>query len=236
VIRLGEATPRGYDRADFHDAWHRYLPQPPQHPQQDTETAGQDRCGPQTDRRNPSATPEPVADALRHQTGIRNAPTSDVAPVAPVADPPRAGGNGARHEPPRSPHPTTRAATHPPGRGGSPPPARPAQGERATPPPPTGHPAGRGCHVLELSGPIPHPASDHPRSLPSGRQRPTGPPRPRPTATPPPSHRDQTHERRRLPAARLAWRYRFNPDAAPRCGPTSSGAHRTTATTTKGRS
>jgi hypothetical protein len=96
VIRLGDATPRGYERADFLDAWRRYLPQPPQHPQQDTESAGQDRCGPQTDRRNPSATGGDVADVLRHQNPIRNALTSDVAPVAPVADPSRVGDNGAR--------------------------------------------------------------------------------------------------------------------------------------------
>jgi hypothetical protein len=96
VIRLGEATPRGYERADFHDAWHRYLPQPPQHPQQQGEPAGQTSCGPESDRRNPSATGGGVADGLRHQDPIRNAPTSDVAPVAPVADPSRAGGNEAR--------------------------------------------------------------------------------------------------------------------------------------------
>ncbi len=96
VIRVGEATPRGYERADFHDAWRRYLPQPAQHPQQQGEAAGQDRCGPETDDRNASATPEHVADLLRHQNPIRNAPTSDVAHVAPVADPSRAGGNGAR--------------------------------------------------------------------------------------------------------------------------------------------
>jgi Protein of unknown function (DUF3631) len=96
VIRLGDATPRGYERADLLDAWHRYLPQPAQHPQQEDESAGQDRCGPETERRNPSATPGPVADVLRHENGIRNAPTSDVAPVAPVADPQRAGGNGTR--------------------------------------------------------------------------------------------------------------------------------------------
>jgi hypothetical protein len=96
VIRVGDTTPRGYERADFHDAWRRYLPQPPQHPQQQGASAGQDRCGPETDRRNGSATPEPVADVLRHQNPIRNAPTSNVAPVAPVADPLRAGGNGAR--------------------------------------------------------------------------------------------------------------------------------------------
>jgi Protein of unknown function (DUF3631) len=96
VVRVGEATPRGYERADFQDAWRRYLPQPAQHPQHDTEAARQDRCGPEIDRRNTSATPEDVADVLHHQNGIRNAPTSDVAHVAPVADPSRAGGNGAR--------------------------------------------------------------------------------------------------------------------------------------------
>jgi hypothetical protein len=96
VIRVGEATPRGYERADFQDAWRRYLPQPAQHAQQEDESAGQDRCGPETDRRNTSATPEHVADLLRHQNAIRNAPTSVVAHVAPVADPSRAGGNGVR--------------------------------------------------------------------------------------------------------------------------------------------
>jgi hypothetical protein len=101
VIRLGDATPRGYERADFLDAWHRYLPQPAQHPQQQGEPAGQTSCGPQTDRRNPNATGGDVADVLRHENPIRNAPTSNVADVAPVAPPPRAGdlrvgGNGAR--------------------------------------------------------------------------------------------------------------------------------------------
>jgi Protein of unknown function (DUF3631) len=96
VIRVGEATPRGYERADFHDAWRRYLPQPAQHAQQQDQSAGQDRCGSQAERRNGSATPGPVADALHHQDPIRNAPTSDVAHVAPVADPSRADGNGAR--------------------------------------------------------------------------------------------------------------------------------------------
>jgi hypothetical protein len=104
VIRLGDATPRGYERADLLDAWRRYLPQPAQHPQQQDESAGQDRCTSETDRRNASATPGPVAEALRHQNGTRNAPTSNiagVADVAPVAHPPRAGdpragGNGAR--------------------------------------------------------------------------------------------------------------------------------------------
>jgi len=101
VIRVGEATPRGYERADFQDAWRRYLPQPPQHPQQQGESADQDRCGPEADQRNASATGSRVADVLHHQNGIRNAPTSNVADVAPVAHPlqagdPRAGGNGAR--------------------------------------------------------------------------------------------------------------------------------------------
>jgi hypothetical protein len=96
VIRLGEATPRGYERADFLDAWRRYLPQPAQHAQQQGEPAGQTSCGPETDDRNASATGGDVADVLRHQDAIRNAPTSDVAAVAPVADPTRAGGNGAR--------------------------------------------------------------------------------------------------------------------------------------------
>jgi hypothetical protein len=101
VIRVGDATPRGYERADFLDAWRRYLPQPAQHPQQEGEAAGQDRCGPEADQRNTPATGSRVADALHHQIGIRNAPTSNVADVAPVAHPlragdPQAGGNGAR--------------------------------------------------------------------------------------------------------------------------------------------
>jgi hypothetical protein len=56
----------------------------------------------------------------------------------------------------------TAPRSHPPtgGRGGPHPPARPAQGERATLPPPTRHPSGRGCHVIELSGPLPIPGID----------------------------------------------------------------------------
>jgi Protein of unknown function (DUF3631) len=91
VIRFGEATPRGYERADFADAWRRYLPQQPQHEQQQGETAGQDRCGPPEESRNTSATGARVADALHHQDSIRNGSTSDVADVAPVADPLGAG-------------------------------------------------------------------------------------------------------------------------------------------------
>jgi Protein of unknown function (DUF3631) len=60
VIRFGEATPRGYERADFADAWRRYLPQQAQHQQQDDESPGQSRCGPPEDIRNTSATPPPA--------------------------------------------------------------------------------------------------------------------------------------------------------------------------------
>jgi Protein of unknown function (DUF3631) len=94
VIRVGDATPRGYERADFADAWRRYLPQQAQHPQQDDESAGRSRCGPPEDSRNANATPERVADVLHHENPIRNAPTSDVAPVAPVADRQGAGDTG----------------------------------------------------------------------------------------------------------------------------------------------
>ncbi len=86
VIRVSEATPRGYERADFADAWRRYLPQQAQQAQQEGKSAGQDSCGPPEDSRNTSATGARVADVLHHQNSIRNAPTSDVAPVAPVAD------------------------------------------------------------------------------------------------------------------------------------------------------
>jgi len=86
VIRFGEATPRGYERADFADAWRRYLPQQPQHEQQDGEPAGQDRCGAPEDSRNTSATRARVADVLHHENSIRNGSTSDVADVAPVAE------------------------------------------------------------------------------------------------------------------------------------------------------
>jgi hypothetical protein len=86
VIRIGDATPRGYERAGFLDAWRRYLPQHAQHAQLEGEFAGQDGCGPENEDRNAAATGADVADVLHHQDSIRNAPTSDVAAVAPVAD------------------------------------------------------------------------------------------------------------------------------------------------------
>jgi len=105
VIRVGTATPRGYERTDFLDAWRRYLPQPAQQAQQEGESAGQARCGSVADGDDASATPGPVADVLRHPDSIRNAPTSNVADVSPVADPSGVGGNGDgwQHHQPMAP-------------------------------------------------------------------------------------------------------------------------------------
>jgi hypothetical protein len=68
VIRLGAATARGYERADFHDAWARYLPAM-RNIRNELNIAGQ------------GVTDESVL--LQHETD-RNAPTSDVTQVADV--------------------------------------------------------------------------------------------------------------------------------------------------------
>jgi hypothetical protein len=70
VIRVGDKTPRGYERADLQDAWSRYLPDL------------------RNDRNNRNNAGEAVADesVLQQQLEIRNTMTSDVAHVEPVAD------------------------------------------------------------------------------------------------------------------------------------------------------
>jgi hypothetical protein len=70
VIRVGDKTPRGYERADLQDAWARYLPDL------------------RNDRNNRNSAGEAVADEslLQQQLEIRNTMTSDVAHVEPVAD------------------------------------------------------------------------------------------------------------------------------------------------------
>ncbi len=77
TFRVGDTTPKGYLRADFNDAWARYLggdPQQAQHPQHHDESPDETRCGSDDDIRNT----------------IRNTPTqelwADVADVADVAD------------------------------------------------------------------------------------------------------------------------------------------------------
>jgi hypothetical protein len=70
VIRVGDKTPRGYERADLQDAWSRYLPDL------------------RNDRNNRNSAGQAVADesVLQQQLEIRNTMTSDVAHVEPVAD------------------------------------------------------------------------------------------------------------------------------------------------------
>jgi hypothetical protein len=76
VIRVGASTPRGYERADFRDAWTRYLP------------------AERNSRNDRNAAGQPVADdsVLQQHDWTRNAPTSDVAYVAGVADAPEDNG------------------------------------------------------------------------------------------------------------------------------------------------
>ncbi len=98
VIRIGNATPRGYERADFLDAWARYLT-------------------PDRNIRNIRNTPgERVADdpllqqhhhpepgVLQQHDSIRNTATSTVAPVADVADPADSETSGWRFNQPLAP-------------------------------------------------------------------------------------------------------------------------------------
>jgi len=78
VVRVGDKTPRGYERADLHDTWQRYLPPARNEPNM---------------RNSPG---ERVADAslLQQHAGERNTLTSEVAHVAPVADVAQVQGNG----------------------------------------------------------------------------------------------------------------------------------------------
>jgi hypothetical protein len=97
VLREGQKTPRGYERADLADAWRRYLPQQAQHPQQNGVSAGQSVADGDPAIRNTSATSESANDVLRQHESIRNALTSNVALVAGVAAPPRQTGGAAVH-------------------------------------------------------------------------------------------------------------------------------------------
>jgi Protein of unknown function (DUF3631) len=80
VIRVGESTARGYDRADFHDAWARYLP------------------GMRNTRNELNIAGQSVTDVtvLRQHESVRNAPTSDVALVADVTHQAQATADGGQ--------------------------------------------------------------------------------------------------------------------------------------------
>jgi hypothetical protein len=76
VIRFGERTARGYKRADFTDAWTRYLPAV-RNSRNERNSAGH------------SVSDESVLRIDPKHENERNALTSDVTPVADVADTPK---------------------------------------------------------------------------------------------------------------------------------------------------
>src|SRR5262245_62176167 len=115
VVRVGENTPRGYHRADFHDAWLRYCPcgdtAEAQQAQQTQHTAknrhfsqenvadGEHReRNTASSKRNAAETAENAAESGRNTTDERNGNSSiqsvNVADVADVADVALARGNG----------------------------------------------------------------------------------------------------------------------------------------------
>ncbi len=98
VIRIGNATPRGYERADFLDAWARYLA-PDRNTRNTRNTPGQRVADDPLLQQHHD--PEPIV-LLQHDS-IRNATTSTVAPVADVADTPSADANGWRFNQPLAP-------------------------------------------------------------------------------------------------------------------------------------
>jgi hypothetical protein len=79
VIRVGDKTPRGYERADLREQWDRYLP------------------GVRNDRNTATTAGQAVADGtlLQQHDGTRNALASDVAHVEPVAHTPSESGRSA---------------------------------------------------------------------------------------------------------------------------------------------
>ncbi len=82
VIRTGEGTPRGYLFDQFTDAFARYLPFDPQHPQQSSNDAGKhgfSKCN----------THPPVADVKTAETPVKPGVVADVADPTPT-------GRGAR--------------------------------------------------------------------------------------------------------------------------------------------
>jgi Protein of unknown function (DUF3631) len=83
VVRIGEATPRGYERAALDDAWTRYLSATSATAQQTSEAAAQGRC-------TSVADDEP---AIRNTPELQQQP--DVADVADVAAPPSTNGQNA---------------------------------------------------------------------------------------------------------------------------------------------
>jgi Protein of unknown function (DUF3631) len=112
VVRVGESTPRGYLKADFHDAWLRYCPrsdaveaQQPQQAQHNPENshfsqenvADDEDCECNSATAKLNAVPENVADSERSTTDERNrnpsAKSNDVVDVADVALVPGNGGD-----------------------------------------------------------------------------------------------------------------------------------------------
>ncbi len=80
TVRIGDKTPRGYERADLHDTWQRYVP------------------GARNNPNNQNIAGESVADesVYPQQRNKQNTLTSDVAVVAPVADATQDGGLNAQ--------------------------------------------------------------------------------------------------------------------------------------------
>ena len=106
VVRVGESTPRGYSKADFHDAWSRYCPRidavETQHAQQAQHTAENGHssqenvadtedceCNNVSSKRNTVEAAENVADGERNGSDESNRicsiKSNDVADVADVA-------------------------------------------------------------------------------------------------------------------------------------------------------
>jgi hypothetical protein len=77
TIRVGDQTPKGYRRADLHDAWARYLPLPEK--AATSATAQQPQVG------GSEAVADTVADGMAVSATANDAVTSDVEGVADVA-------------------------------------------------------------------------------------------------------------------------------------------------------
>lgn len=111
VREHGTGEPRkGYDRAQLHDAWSRYLPLHPPHALHSDETPGQGSSEHVADAQPPAATsatsPGHVADVAEAPNPSATGLTCDVAHVADVAHTPRTDGAeraGWRYEQPMAP-------------------------------------------------------------------------------------------------------------------------------------
>jgi hypothetical protein len=86
TVRIGEATPKGYERADFFDAWSRYIPPPSPATSATSATSATTQCFQGETCCGSVADVADVADAVAATSQKNTSKINRVADVALVAD------------------------------------------------------------------------------------------------------------------------------------------------------